>query len=103
MTFDISIPREEFDNALQKIRKAHRGKYAFDLYLGWEDGGLRMVTRNASLKVPATGIADVRIVLPGRRIIGFECTFPNLDLLHFCLTGTVLRIERLTMSCEVIE
>lgn len=103
MTFDISIPREEFDNALQKIRKAHRGKYAFDLYLGWEDGGLRMVARNTSLKVPATGTADVRIVLPGRRIIGFEGTFQNLDRLHFCMTGNVLRIERLTMPCEVME
>lgn len=103
MNFDINVSREEFDNALARLKKANKGKKPFDFVLQYDGASLLLVTPGATLPVPATGSADVKIGLPGQVMVRMQGTFPSVESLRFSLNGTSLKIDRLTMPCTVIK
>lgn len=103
MNFEICVSREEFDLALKQGKKFNKGKKPFDLALRFDGTSLLLETPMATLAASASGTADVRILLPGRMMLLMQGTFPSIDLLRFCLNGSSLKIERLTIPCTVIN
>jgi hypothetical protein len=103
MNFDLSVSREEFDNALKQVKKANKGKKPFDLVLEHDGATLLLVTPLVTLPVSATGSADVKISLLGQVMVRMHGTFPSVESLRFCLNGSSLKIDRLTIPCTVIR
>jgi hypothetical protein len=103
MKFEIDASREEFDNALKLVKKANKGKKPFDLVLEFDGASLLLDTPLVTLPVSATGSADVKIGLPGQMMVRLYGTFPAVESLRFCLNGSSLKIDRLTMPCTVFR
>lgn len=101
MNFDLKVSREDFDHALKQVKKVNKGKKPFDFVLEYDGASLLLVTPCAILQVPATGSADVKICLPGQVMARMQGTFSKVEFLHFCLSGSALKIDRLTMPCSV--
>jgi hypothetical protein len=99
MNFDITVSGEDFDKALKQIMKFNKGRKPFDLTLEYDGTSLLLVTTPVTIPIPATGSADVKIVLPGKSITGLRGLFPAI--LRFTLNGNALKIDRLTMPCTV--
>jgi hypothetical protein len=102
MHFDITVSREEFDNALKQVKKNNKGKKPFDLILKFEGTSLLLETPMATFSASGTGSTDVGILLAGRMMILMQGTFPSVDSLHFRLEGSSLKIERLTIPCSTV-
>ncbi len=103
MNFDLHVSRVAFDSALKQIKKANKGKKPYDLLLEYDGSSVLLVTPFVTMPVPATGSADLIISLPGQVMVRMYGTFPVVESLHFSLSGTSLKIGRLTLPCTVIR
>lgn len=103
MNFDLNVLREEFDNALNQIKKANKGKKPFDFVFAYDGVSVILDTPFATIPIAATGSADVKIGLPGQVMVRMQGTFPATESIRFLLNGSSLKIDRLTIPCKVIE
>lgn len=101
MNFNISVQREQLDHALKQTKKANKGSKPFAIKLSFDGNDLTLLTRHSAITLPATGCADVTVGLPGRVVTRLADTFPELDQIQLCLSGTSFKIGRLAIPCTV--
>jgi hypothetical protein len=99
MPFDITVSRKEFILALKQVKKFNKGKKPFELVLKLAGDILIIESPLTIQRVAATGMADIKITLPGRVILRMIGDYSRGDTIRFIYEGSVLKIDGLSIPC----
>jgi len=127
MIFQLTVPKSNFSSAMETIEKmvkklkpsdlgasysgksmaalkrTNKGAKEFDMRFQQNGEMLNIITSFTTIAIPATGTADVAVILPGHILMQMHDAFQNKESLSLILSGSTLKIDSLTIPCSVVS
>ena len=89
--------------SMAALKKTNKVTKEFDMKFQLNGEMLNLVTSFTTIAIPATGTADVTVILPGHILMQMHDTFKNKEKLNFNLSGSSFKIDTLSLPCTVMQ